>query len=105
MILKCFGRGNDNIAERKNQKYFFLFVKSNGKQLAEVSRIFEENKIECSIDEIFDLNDVDKALQKVLNGGSKGKTLLKIDDSEDNKIDNWYINYNFIIKLYYTNIC
>ena len=88
LILKCFGRGNDNIAERKNQKYFFLFVSSNGKQLAEVSRIFEENKIECSIDEIFDLNDVDKALQKVLNGGSKGKTLLKIDDSEDNKIDN-----------------
>jgi NADPH:quinone reductase-like Zn-dependent oxidoreductase len=76
------------LLKEKNQKYFFLFVSSNGKQLAEVSRIFEENKIECSIDEIFDLNDVDKALQKVLNGGSKGKTLLKIDDSEDNKIDN-----------------
>ena len=83
LILKCFGRGNDNIAERKNQKYFFLFVSSNGKQLTQVSKIFEENKIECSIDEIFDLNDVDKALQKVSKGGSKGKTLLKIDETED----------------------
>ena len=83
LILKCFGRGNDNMAERKNQRYFFLFVKSSGSQLAQVSKIFEENKIECSIDEIFDLNDVDNALKKVLQGGSKGKTLLKIDDSED----------------------
>ena len=70
------------------KEYFFLFVRSNGSQLTKVSRIFEENKIECSIDEIFDLNDVDKALQKVLKGGSKGKTLLKIDDTEDNKLDN-----------------
>jgi len=98
LILKCFGRGNDNIAERKNQKYFFLFVESNGSQLSQVSRIFEENKIQCSIDEIFDLNDVDKALQKVLNGGSKGKTLLKIDDTEDNNIDNLNINFNLIEK-------
>ena len=30
LILKCFGRGNDKIAERKNQKYCFLFVESNG---------------------------------------------------------------------------
>ena len=83
LILKCFGRGNDNMAEKKNQRYYFLFVESNGKQLAQVSRIFEENKIECSIDEIFDLNNVNQALQKVLKGGSKGKTLLKIDGTDD----------------------
>ena len=88
LILKCFGRGNDKMADRKNQRYYFLFVESNGKQLEEVSRIFEENRIECSIDEIFDLNDVNQALQKVLNGGSKGKTLLKIDDTENNIIEN-----------------
>ena len=76
------------LKEKIKNIFSCLFVRSNGKQLAEVSRIFEENKIECSIDEIFDLNNVDKALQKVLNGGSKGKTLLKIDDSEDNKIYN-----------------
>ena len=88
LILKCFGRGNDKIAYRKNQRYYILFTESNGKQLAQVSRIFEENKIECSIDEIFDLNDANQALQKVLKGGSKGKTLLKIDDNENNILDN-----------------
>ena len=87
LILKCFGRGNDRMADRKNQRYYFLFVESNGKQLAQVSRIFEENRIECSIDEIFDLNDVNQALQKVLKGGSKGKTLLKIDSNENNLLE------------------
>ena len=86
LILSCFGKKNDNLASKKNQRYFFLFVESNGKQLAQVSRIFEENKIECSIDAVFDLNDANQALQKVLNGGSKGKTLLKIDDKEN--VDN-----------------
>ena len=88
MILKWVGRGNDKMADQKNQKYYFLFVESNGEQLAQVSRIFEENRIECSIDEIFDLNNANQALQKVLKGGSKGKTLLKIDDTENNILDN-----------------
>ena len=56
--------------------------------MAQVSRIFEENKIECSIDAVFDLNDANQALQKVLNGSSKGKTLLKIDDKEKDILNN-----------------
>ena len=87
LILKCFGRGNDKMADRKNQRYYFLFVESNGEQLAQVSRIFEENRIECSIDEIFDLNDVNQALQKVNKKKKKKKTLLKIDDTENNILD------------------
>ena len=74
--LILFWKKNDN------------FVESNGKQLAQVSRIFEENKIECSIDAVFNLNDANQALQKVLNGGSKGKTLLKIDDKEKYILNN-----------------
>ena len=87
LILMCCGRGNEKIADRKNQRYYFLFVQSNGKQLAQITKIFEENRIECSIDEIFDLNDVNQALKKVLKGGSKGKTLLKIDDNENNILE------------------
>ena len=85
--IKWVGRGNDKMADKKNQKYYFLFVESNGKQLAQVSKIFEGNKIECSIDEIFNLNNANQALQKVLKGGSKGKTLLKIDDTENNILE------------------
>ena len=66
------------MAKKNNQKYYFVFVESNGKQLEQVSEIFSEKNIQPSIDEIYELKDVNEALKKVANGGSKGKTLLKI---------------------------
>lgn len=77
-LFKFAGRKFDKMAKKKNQKYFFIFVEENGKQLRELSKIFEQNRIEPSIDEIFDLSDINKALNKVDNGGSKGKTIIKI---------------------------
>lgn len=72
------GKKFDKLANKKNQKYYFIFVESNGSQLEKVSEIFEQNKIEVSVDEIYDLSDVNNALKKVDKGGSKGKTLIKI---------------------------
>lgn len=80
LLFKFAGRKFDKLASKKNQKYYFLFVESNGKQLEQVSRIFEEKNIKPSIDTIFELTDVNKAMDKVDKGGSKGKTLIKIRD-------------------------
>ena len=68
----------DKMAGKKNQNYYFLFVESNGPQLEKVSQIFEQNNIEASVDEVYELSDVNDALRKVDKGGSKGKTLIKI---------------------------
>lgn len=78
ILFGMVGRKIDKMAQKKNQKYYFLFVNENGKQLTEISKIFEENRIEPSIDEIYELSDINRALKKVDNGGSKGKTLIKI---------------------------
>ena len=78
-LFKVAGMKFDKMAAKKNQKYYFLFVESNGRQLKEVSRIFAEKNIKPSVDEIFSLNDVNKAMKKVDQGGSKGKTLIKIE--------------------------
>ena len=80
LLFKFAGMKFDKLASKKNQKYYFLFVESNGKQLEQVSRIFEEKNIKPSIDTIFELSDVNKAMDKVDKGGSKGKTLIKIRD-------------------------
>ena len=74
LLFKVAGREFDNMASKKNQKYYFLFVESNGSQLDGISKI----NIEPSIDEVFDLDDVNDALRKVDKSGSKGKTLIKI---------------------------
>ena len=39
---------------------------------------FKDTPIEASVDEVFRLDDVNKALKKVASGRSKGKTILKI---------------------------
>ncbi len=56
----------------------FIFVQEDGAGLEKVSEIFKDTHIEASVDEVFDLADVNKALKKVAAGGSKGKTILKI---------------------------
>lgn len=78
-LFKVAGMKYDKMASKKNQKYYFLFVESNGRQLEEVSGIFAEKNIKPSVDEIYDLDDVNNALKKVDQGGSKGKTLIKIE--------------------------
>ena len=80
LLFKFAGRKFDKLASKKNQKYYFLFVESNGKQLEQVSRIFEKKNIKPSIDTVFEFIDVNKAMNKVDKGGSKGKTLIKIGD-------------------------
>lgn len=78
-LFKVAGMKYDKMASKKNQKYYFLFVESNGRQLEEVSGIFAEKNIKPSVDEIYGLDDVNNALKKVDQGGSKGKTLIKIE--------------------------
>ncbi len=78
ILLKVAGRKYDQMAAKKNQKYYFIFVHEDGKGLEHISEIFAERRIEASVDEVFTLNDVNKALQKVAGGKSKGKTIIKV---------------------------
>ena len=78
ILLKVAGRKYDQMAAKKNQKYYFIFVHEDGKGLEHISEIFAERHIEASVDEVFTLNDVNKALQKVAGGKSKGKTIIKV---------------------------
>ena len=80
LLFKVAGMKFEKMASKKNQKYYFIFVESNGKQLEKVSKIFEEKNIKPSVDTVFGLDDVNKALNKVDKGGSKGKTLIKINE-------------------------
>ena len=78
MLLKFAGRKYDQMAAKKNQKYYFIFVHEDGAGLEQISEIFAKGHIEASVDEVFALEDVNKALKKVAGGKSKGKTVIKI---------------------------
>lgn len=78
MMFKMAGGKYDKMAAGKGQKYFFIFVHEDGAGLEKISEIFKDAPIEASVDEVFSLVDVNKAMKKVASGGSKGKTILKI---------------------------
>ncbi|MBQ1492389.1 MAG: NADP-dependent oxidoreductase, partial [Blautia sp.] len=78
MLLQVAGRKYDRLAAKRKQKYYFIFVNEDGAALERIPEIFGSKQLEASVDSIFDLSDVNRALQKVATGGSKGKTVLKI---------------------------
>ena len=80
LLLKVAGRKYDQMAAKKNQSYYFIFVHEDGAGLEQISDIFAERHIEASVDEVFSLDEVNDALQKVAAGKSKGKTILKINE-------------------------
>ncbi|MBR1764590.1 MAG: NADP-dependent oxidoreductase [Ruminococcus sp.] len=77
-VFTMAGSKFDKMAAAKGQKYYFIFVHEDGEGLRRVSEIFAEKKIAAAVDGVFSLDDVNKALQKVASGGSKGKTIIKI---------------------------
>lgn len=78
LLLGVAGRKYDRLAEKKKQKYYFIFVHEDGVGLEKISEIFSRQKIETSLDEQFSLDEVNAALKKVAAGKSKGKTILQI---------------------------
>ena len=80
LLLKVAGRKYDQMAARRNQKYYFIFVHEDGAALERISEIFGQNHLEASVDGAFALDDVNEALKKVASGGSKGKTILKVSE-------------------------
>ena len=80
LLLKVAGRKYDQMAARRSQKYYFVFVHEDGAALERISEIFGQNHLEASVDGVFSLDDVNEALKKVASGGSKGKTILKVSE-------------------------
>ena len=67
-----------NLAAKRNQKYYFIFVHEDGEGLRKISDIFAEKQVQTSLDEVFTLDEVNKAMKKVASGRSKGKTIIRI---------------------------
>jgi NADPH:quinone reductase-like Zn-dependent oxidoreductase len=80
LLLKVAGRKYDQMAAKRNQKYYFVFVHEDGAALERISEIFGQNHLEASVDGVYTLDDVNEALKKVASSGSKGKTILKISE-------------------------
>ena len=77
-LFSIAGSKYDKMAAKNKQKYYFVFVREDGAGLKRISEIFGKRKIETSGDKIYELSEVNQALAKVVGGGSKGKTIIRI---------------------------
>lgn len=68
----------DKLARKEKKEYRFIFVRADGEQLKEITRIVEENNIVPSIDSrIFTIEEAGEALKLVANGHTNGKVIIK----------------------------
>lgn len=70
----------DRKAKAQNATYHFIFVRADGRQLQELTRIIEVNQIVPAIDPtILTIEEIDQALNLVANGHPKGKVIIRFD--------------------------
>lgn len=64
------------------KRYDFLYVQSNGQQLAAFTQYLEKTNIKPVIDSEYPFEQVNAAIAKIATGHSLGKVILKVDDAE-----------------------
>ncbi|MDY3090407.1 MAG: NADP-dependent oxidoreductase [Porphyromonas sp.] len=78
-LFGLVGWSLDRQAKAHQTRYEFLFVQSNGRQLAEVAQMIEQRGIRPSVDQVFPFSEANEALAKVARGGSQGKVVLSME--------------------------
>jgi NADPH:quinone reductase-like Zn-dependent oxidoreductase len=78
MILSLISSGVRKKAEKLGVAYSFLFMKADGKQLHEITKLIESGEIKPVVDKVFPFAQTNEALQYVEGGRAKGKVVVKI---------------------------
>lgn len=68
------------LAKRLGVRYSFLFMRAEGKQLGEISKLIEAGKIKPVIDRVFPFDSTNDALAYVESGRAAGKVIISIKD-------------------------
>lgn len=66
-------------AQARGGRYEFHFVESNGEQLREIAELVDQGLLRPDIDSIYPLEEAERALTRVKEGGLVGKVILRID--------------------------
>jgi NADPH:quinone reductase-like Zn-dependent oxidoreductase len=76
-LFSAVGAKYDKKAKKHGVEYRFIFVRSDGAQLKEITKIIEKNNIVPPIHPtLFSIGNVNEALELVANGRPKGKVII-----------------------------
>lgn len=78
IILSLISSGIRKMAKKLNISYSFLFMRAEGKQLQEITKLIEAGNIKPVVDKVFPFEQTNDALYYVESGRSKGKVVVKM---------------------------
>ena len=65
-------------AEKLGVQYTFLFMRAEGKQLREITKLIEAGIIKPVVDKVFEFRHTNEAMQYLDSGRAKGKVVVKL---------------------------
>jgi len=78
LVMRLLSSGVRRKAQGRGIDYSFLFMKANGSQLREITRLFEAGVIRPVVDRVFPFESTNEAMAYVEAGRAKGKVVIKI---------------------------
>jgi len=77
-VLSILSSGIRRKAKKKGVDYQFLFMKSSGKQLEQITKLIEDGHIKTVIEKVYSFSQTNEAMKHVASGRAKGKIVVKI---------------------------
>lgn len=78
LVMRLLSSGVRRRAHGRGIDYAFLFMKANGSQLREITRLIEAGAIRPVVDRVFPFESTSEALAYVEAGHAKGKVVVKV---------------------------
>ena len=78
LILRLLSSGIRRKAKRLGVSFSFLFMKANGAQLREITRLFDAGATRPVVDRVFPFEQTNEAMAYVEAGRAKGKVVIKV---------------------------
>lgn len=77
-VMRWLSSGIRRKARSLGLRYAFLFMRANGAQLQEITRLIEQGAIRPVVDKVYPFESTNEALAYVEAGRAKGKVVIKI---------------------------
>ena len=78
LVTKLISSGAKKMAKKLGTNFIFLFMRADGNQLGEITKLIEAGVIKPVIDKVFPFEQTNEALSYVETGRSRGKVVVKV---------------------------
>jgi NADPH:quinone reductase-like Zn-dependent oxidoreductase len=78
IALKFLSGGIRKKAKKLGVNYSFLFIRAQGEQLSQITKLIESGVIKPVVDKVFRLEQTNEAMAYVESGRAKGKVVIKV---------------------------